>query len=67
MEEDVRPPPHERRDVDGESLVEPDVAQLSQNHPTEQQGSRTKAATTPDSRDAPKSPFSRLPRTVIEQ
>ncbi|OJJ03611.1 hypothetical protein ASPVEDRAFT_133692 [Aspergillus versicolor CBS 583.65] len=67
MEEDVRPPPHERRDVDGESLVEPDVAQLPQNQPPERQGSRTKAAATPDSRDAPKSPFSRLPRTVIEQ
>lgn len=67
MEEDVRPPPHERRDVDGESLVEPDATQLPRNQPTERQASQTKAATTPDSRDAPKSPFSRLPRTVIEQ
>ncbi len=67
MEEDVRPPPHERRDVDGVSLVESDAAQLPRNQPTEQQGPQTKAATALDSRDAPKSPFSRLPKTVIEQ
>lgn len=62
MEEDVRPPQTERLGAGSESLVEPLQSQLS-----ESRVSRKEDAATTNRQDAPGSPFSRLPRTVIEQ
>ncbi|KAL4906551.1 hypothetical protein BDW74DRAFT_134239 [Aspergillus multicolor] len=64
MEEDVRPSPPERLG-DGESLVESDTTQQPQT--TESHVLPKKAPGTPAPRDTPGTPFSRLPRTVIEQ
>ncbi|KAL4911810.1 hypothetical protein BDW62DRAFT_196177 [Aspergillus aurantiobrunneus] len=66
MEEDVRPPRHERLGVEDESLVESDTSQDPQLQMPELHESRTKAPTASASRDTPANPFIRLPRTVIE-
>jgi hypothetical protein len=65
MEEDVRPPQHERLGGDGESLLEQEPIQ----HP--QVPVPLKTALAPAAPQASQhtsaNPFGRLPRTVIEQ
>ncbi|RDW57912.1 F-box domain protein [Aspergillus mulundensis] len=65
MEEDVRLHPPERLGGGGESLVESDTTQQRQT--TESHVLHKKAPGMPAPQDMPGTPFSRLPRTVIEQ
>lgn len=65
MVEEGRPPPPERLGVDSELPIEPDTAQHPQE--TESHTSPGNATGTAASQDTRRSPFSRLPRTVIEQ
>jgi hypothetical protein len=64
MEEDDPPPQHERLG-DGESFSEPLPVQYLQDRVSEP--SQKTLLKAPVNQDAPKNPFSRLPRTVIEQ
>ncbi|KAL2814541.1 hypothetical protein BDW59DRAFT_21002 [Aspergillus cavernicola] len=65
MEEDVRPPQHERPGG-CESLVEPDPFQDPRFQLPERHESRKKASTAPASQNTSANPFCRLSRTVIE-
>ncbi|KAL4747911.1 hypothetical protein BDW72DRAFT_181522 [Aspergillus terricola var. indicus] len=64
MVEEGRRPPPERLGVDGESPIESDTAQHPQD--TESHTSPGNATVTTAPKDTRGSPFSRLPRTVIE-
>ncbi|KAL5003851.1 hypothetical protein BDV10DRAFT_4315 [Aspergillus recurvatus] len=65
MVEEAQPPPPERLGVDGEAPIGSDTAQ----HPrdTESRISLNSATVTATAQDTLGNPFSRLPRTVIEQ